>query len=292
MSIIQEALKRKEEEEGFSPNEETVSPPPLPPSSKKQGKSKGPWITVLVAVLVLVVAGGVIVFLLHAGLSGILGLQGADDRNEGTAEIARKKEGSETAVKLAGESDSKLGSLLANVQKTIEVAADNAAEEGSSPASMQDQVVPPAENEKQKSGASEKVAQSGVEEAGSTEQQGEKARAQKSEDASGPKNTGGQSEPEKKEQKAGKAKAESVDGSPKNSDARMAVGSDWPKIHVKGILATGGKRGGTVLLGAEMLSEGDSYKGAKILNISSTQVLLEYEGEERELHSGQIIGAD
>jgi hypothetical protein len=39
-----------------------------------------------------------------------------------------------------------------------------------------------------------------------------------------------------------------------------------------------------------MFSEGDSYKGVRILKISRTNVLLEFQGEKRLVSTGQSVG--
>lgn len=65
---------------------------------------------------------------------------------------------------------------------------------------------------------------------------------------------------------------------------------DWPRIHVSGIMASRTGSDGSVLIDSTLLTVGDTHKGVRIKSISERSVVLEYEGDVKTLSTGQIIG--
>lgn len=61
----------------------------------------------------------------------------------------------------------------------------------------------------------------------------------------------------------------------------------WPKITVNGILAGGRQGGGAAILNNRMVSANETVEGAKVVEVQARGVLMEYKGETRLLLIGQ-----
>jgi len=283
MSIIQEALRRKEEEEQLKVGEggnESAPPPPPPPAPKKKGGK--PWLSVLIALVVLVAAAGGIFILFNTGLRGML----MDKKEEKNAQTKPAPQG-------GGETDkpqSKLGQIVSKVEETLENAKNKVEDQKNEALAAKpdtEELAPTITSAAPASDGNDEAVDSG--ETVNTEEPEAVAGAVTEETEKPSPNIKVITEKRPEEKKTFELPKMIDNG--KQSDAQEQV-VDWPAISIKGIMSPGSGNRGAVLIGSQLLSEGDTYKGVRILKISQSTVLIELKGQRRLLNTGQSLGAD
>jgi len=275
MSIIQEALKRQEEEgaEADAPQEQTIEKPPEEPR-----RGRGKLTAILLGVLVLIAAAGGLFILYKTVIVGFL-----DKESKSEATPAANTHAANEAEPAAGEADagaaSSLGKIVSKVENVLQDAERNveSAEETQPRPETVDPEIAKEEPEASVPGDAGS--------AGDMEEEEEQA-AQDVEQAS-------PAEPDLRGH--GRAEAEKKGGGVTGQDSSAPPRAPkepvyWPEIRIKGIMAPGDGNRGTVLIGDRMLSDGDSYMGVRIMEISRNGVLLEYKNERRVLSTGQSVG--
>ncbi len=254
MSIIQDALKRKEEEErqGLRLRDEKKASddsPPMPPpaqpektpekpSDKEDGKP--PWKAVILALLIVVLAFTAVYFLV------VNGLRDFRDPAPAPMEHVQSDDTVETEDVEVVDPDPVAAELE---QDEVEDRETEPESQDPDPETLETQ--PPAEPEV--------VAdQDGIDDLTETDIPDDTAE----EDAPAP--------------------------DPVAEEEPVIV--EWPRIHISGIMASRTGTEGSVLINSQLLAVGDSLQGVQIKSISERSVVLEYEGDVKTLNTGQTIG--
>jgi len=303
MSIIQEALKRKEEE-GMTVAGRTVRPPvaplttpaspPLPPLTGSAGKSRSPLMPMLLVLVGLVVIAGAIFYLFGAGIRDILN-KSKGDETVNVADASTNGQGAKTEIgepKLIENPKSKLGRILDGVRDVV-ATEDQRIEDGRP--ITDGAKLPP-------SGAESKVGAPEVTETPAVVQTPPVAGTPVV--VQTPPVTGTPVvvqtplvTEEPSEVTVGETKKSGVASlfpftKGKKEDETSAFKSNWPVALIKGIMAPGRGNRGSVLIDSNILIEGDTYRGITIVKITEGMVLLEFKGKKRLLSSGQSTGVE
>jgi hypothetical protein len=270
MSIIQEALRRQEEEQA---NENTLPDFPLlrdgrdePPPPPKSPRKKRRWLGVLIALLIMLASVAGLFILYQVGLMPFLNDQ------DGISPIAAAPEQTAAPVAEGGQpTQSKPGELVAKAKDSLDAARKQ----------VEDANAVSPDDSEQEEDKVEKIVAMPVAKPGELEQGADSAQAAEEavKDASGQA-----AAPAAEEQKP---EEPATVPAPAKEQVEPVI---WPQVQIKGIMAPGGGNSGAVLLDSSMFSEGDSYKGVRILKISRTNVLLEFQGEKRLVSTGQSVG--
>ena len=250
MSIIQEALRRKDgDPPSLSSNSDQGSPPPDLPSKKEKPPRKpgsfGRLLLVLLVVLVLIVGVGV---MLMYGVKGLF--------NEKPFTLADAQPAEDMPSSAVNVSPEPVVGVVSDVEKPAAPAEEMVVSDMPEPVTVDQESVPvvsaePVDDTSEKEAVTEEFKSSFI---------------LKSDQSGKPK--------EKDAQVLMQMQAEE-----KKEPVR------WPRVSLKGIMAQGGKK--VALLNDDMVSQGGAILGVTVTRIRDGDIDLEYKGEQRSIRVGQ-----
>ncbi len=265
MSIIQDALKRKEEEERqglhlrsepSDPNAPPANPPPPsdPPAQPEPAKKeKHPWRAIVLVLLLVAIALIAGFYLLSTSLRGMKAPNDVPPREEARDPLITDEAEDAEDESTSEVDDSGVADAMDEVEPTP------AAPESEDEDAVEEPVVPPSEE----------------------------APAPDPVDEPEPVND---SDPEIVDEPVVVDDAAAVEDDPDIAPEEPAPPVEWPRIQISGIMAPRAGAGGSVLIDSKLLSVGDTHRGVRVKSIAERSVELEYEGEVRTLFTGQSVG--
>lgn len=268
MSLIQEALKRKLEEQNQAPSAGASAPPPMParPAGPSRGGAFG-RILGFIALLLLLLTVAVALFYLAARK-----WNWRDALAEAKADAGQAHAKWEQAVAKSGKGDAP---PAARAEPPAVIATEVATSAGASPlANVRERV-----GDMKAKVQANHAEQSEVVQGAPAPRPAEVAQATAPEAA-----PADAAKPAKEPSAMGSLIAAATEAASPGEGKRS--GAKWPRITVNGILAKG-KQGGSAIVNNRMVGANELVEGARVVEVQARGVLMEYKGETRLLLIGQ-----